>query len=66
MPTAAAPEKAMATSKNFRVSGGLQTSQSLFAMVVGRSYKFLVKFSDPQSSTIKEKMARTGMLSKLL
>ena len=68
MPTAAAPEKAIAINKKFRVAGGLDICQChpepLSEPIY--TYKLRCKFSVPQSSAMMEKTARTGILSKLL
>lgn len=72
MPTAAAPENAMANSKKFLVASGLHTTNQPNQQRAhplkfkSTTHKFLFRFSVPQSSATIENAARTGMLSKLL
>lgn len=68
IPTAAAPEKAMANSKNVRLSDGLQTMirTRRDGFVARKPHKFSAKFADVQRSTRREKTTKTGMVSKLL
>jgi len=71
MPTAAAPENAMAKrSRPNRVSGGLA---SVYTLKIndprqwhGGYIQFRSRLSDPQSSMTKEKMTKTGIDSRLL
>lgn len=72
MPTAAAPENAIAKSRKFLVASGLSTRHQTIStddphiQEPQHAHKFLFKFSVPQSSATIENAARTGMLSRLL
>lgn len=66
MPTAAAPENAMAKRSRPRVSGGLCTREQKQSDGGKGTYKFRSKLLDPQSSITKENTSRTGIDSRLL
>jgi len=63
MKTAAAPENAMAKSRNPRPSAGL-TCQSVSGSLT--THKFWLRLSADQSSSSSEKMTSTGTLRALL
>ena len=71
MPTAAAPENAIAKSKKFRVSSGLPNIKRVSASdatptIAYATYKLRTRFAALQSSAISEKIARTGIDRRLL
>jgi hypothetical protein len=69
MNTAAAPENAIVKRRKFLLSGGLW---GVWKSVIyqrnneNRLYKLWVKLSEPQSSTMIENTASTGIESRLL
>jgi hypothetical protein len=67
IPTAAAPENAMADRRRLRVSGGLRANQSGSSIATrgAKTYKLRVRFCELQSSTRTEKTARTGIDRRL-
>ena len=68
MNTAAAPENAIAKRRKLLLSGGLWDGRQhyLFEILRSLQYKFFAKFSEPQSSTMIENTASTGIESRLL
>ena len=67
MPTAAAPEKAIAVNRKLRVVGGLNYINAMLVYInFVLTHKFMAKLSVPQSSLTIENMARIGILRRLL